>query len=100
MLSILNKIPAILWDGQKQINGEIQIFEDHLQFKLIDFEETTLNFKLEYKDIAQLKYHSIFDIEDQGIEIISTKNLKNVFIVESPIELYSFLNSNKGMDKV
>jgi len=84
-------MPAILWDGQKQINGEIQIFNDHLDFVLADFRDTSLNFRLNFKDVINVKYHSIFDLMDKGV-IISLKNCgENIFIVEDPIELVSIL---------
>lgn len=78
---------AILWDGYKQIKGELIIQKKRLQFKLADFSETDLDFDLAYQEIKEINYYKLYKISNEGLEIISEQEKRNVFIVEQPQKL-------------
>ena len=78
------EVNAILWDGFKKIHGELEIGDRDLRFHFLDFSDTDLQFDLSYTSIEQINIHSVFDLEQIGIEIISSKKKKNVFIVDNP----------------
>lgn len=75
---------AILWDGNKQLKGEITFKEDHLDFSLKDFTLTNLNFRVGYDDIVEVNHHKVYNIVKGGIEIVCKDGRKNVFVVEDP----------------
>lgn len=78
---------AILWDGNKQINGELFIQKKRLRFKLADFSETDLDFDLAYQEIKEICYYKLYNVSNEGLEIISEQEKRNVFIVEQPQKL-------------
>ena len=78
---------AILWDGQKQLKGKLTFDEKELKFNLVDFPNTDLDFDVRYSNIKEVNYHSVFDLVNKGIEIVTVAHKSNVFIVEDPIEV-------------
>jgi len=78
---------AILWDGHKQIKGELILEKKRIKFRLADFSETDLDFDLAYQEIKQLSYHSLYELSTNGLRIESKNKKSNIFIVERPQEL-------------
>lgn len=75
---------AILWDGHKQIKGELILEKKRIKFSLLDFSETDLDFNLAYGEIKSVKYYKLYDNTDNGLRITSDQGTSNVFIVEEP----------------
>ena len=75
---------AILWDGQKQIKGELILEKKRIKFRLVDFSETDLDFDLGYQEIRDVSYHRLYNQSNFGLEIISELSRKNIFIVDEP----------------
>ena len=73
---------AILWDGNKQIKGELELKEQSLHFVFHDFSETNLLMNIDLCDIKSLRVVKIFDLAPNGLEIKSRGNKKNVFVVD------------------
>ena len=88
---------AILWDGQKQINGELILEKSRIKFRLADFCDTDLVFDLAYGEIARVAYHKLYQLQLSGLEIISKNNRRNVFVVAKPSELKSALQVRCGL---
>jgi len=80
-------IKAILWDGKKQINGQLHIEKYRIIFQLQDFAETDLDLDIAYRDIEKVEYHQLYNLTTQGLEINTKSHKKNIFIVEEPIEV-------------
>lgn len=78
---------AILWDGQKQIKGELILEKKRIKFRLVDFSETDLDFDLGYQEIRDVSYHRLYNQSNFGLEIISELSRKNIFIVDEPEKL-------------
>ncbi len=78
---------AILWDGQKQIKGELVLEKKRIRFSMLDFSETDLDFDLGYQEISDVSFYKLYNQSAFGLEIISEMNRKNVFIVENPNKL-------------
>ncbi len=78
---------AILWDGQKQIKGELVLEKKRIRFSMLDFSETDLDFDLGYQEISGVSFYRLYNQSAFGLEIISEMNRKNVFIVENPNKL-------------
>ncbi len=88
---------AILWDGQKQIKGELIIDKKRLKFKLSDFSETDLDFDLAYQEIKEVQYYKLYKVSNVGLEIISDNEKRNVFIVEQPREVKKAIEIRIGL---
>lgn len=84
---------AVLWDGNKQLNGKLILNEDGILFKLLDFEETNLNLKIAFTEIHDIKHYNVYDLAIGGVEIILKSGKKNVFIVDNTIHLKNKLDS-------
>lgn len=72
---------AILWDGNKQLNGQIELKETHLAFTMSDFAQTNLNFEIAYADIAKINHSKVYNIARGGVEIMCRDGRRNVFVV-------------------
>ena len=84
---------ATLWDGNKQLNGELELKDKGIQFKMNDFSQTNLNLDLVYESIQAVKLHRVFSIDLGAVEIITTNDEHNVFVVEDPIGLKDSINN-------
>lgn len=73
---------AYLWDGIKQISGNLNITDTHLQFILEDFKDSNLNLIISRANIQYVNKYRIFGILDQAIEVISKDGTKDIFVVE------------------
>lgn len=90
---------AVLWDGNKKLMGELIFGTTSLQFRMADFNRTDLNFDLPFSDIKEVKYHKLYALTTQGIEILSHNNT-NVFIVADPQNLMQKIESFQGVKKI
>ena len=75
---------AILWDGHKQIKGQLILEKKRIKFKLADFSDTDLDFDLAYEEIKRVCYHKLYDLAQCGLMIFSKNDKTNIFIVEEP----------------
>lgn len=87
MPSTLVNMKAILWDGNKQLHGELILGKKRIRFELADFKDTDLDFDLTYGQIKDITYQSIFDSAQLSIKITSCFDRSNVFVVDDPMEL-------------
>ena len=73
---------AILWDGNKKINGELNLEKKRIQFRLSDFGKTDLDFDLAYKEIKKVssKYLLVSRVcVKTGVESLSS-SVESVFL--------------------
>lgn len=89
------KVPAILWDGVKKINGSLYVNELSVDYQLDDFSDTNLEFSLKYEDIKEVNYHELYNLQTTGIEIISRSGRRNVFVVSNVQQLKSEILKRK-----
>ncbi len=85
------KLHAILWDGFSKIQGELELENERLTFHLHDFAKTDLVFDLEYDEIKAVNLHSVFDLQQVGLEVVSRKDKVNIFIAEEPRRIRELL---------
>ena len=62
--NILHKVPAILWDGVKKLNGELLVSENEIKFRMTDFTNSSLSLSILIDQVLEVKYESIYDLED------------------------------------
>ena len=77
---------AQLWNGEKQIAGELVINDVELKFTLSDFKNTNLVLNIPKNEIKHIHRHRIYGICDHAIEVLSTDGRKNVFVVEGTLD--------------
>lgn len=90
---------AILWDGNKKINGHLKLSETRIHFVLDDFKSTNLQFNLSYNQIEKINYHKMFNKDIRGLEIISKDGDSNVFVIDQPIEIKNKIDSKISKNK-
>lgn len=73
---------AILWDGSKQLKGELEIKEHHIQFVFHDFSKTNISLEIPFDTIENIQYIKIYGIKPKAISIHSKQGNTNVFVVE------------------
>ena len=91
---------AILWDGFKQIKGELILEKKRIKFRLADFSETDLDFDLAYGEIDIVKYHNLYQISTSGLMIMSKNKTSNIFIVEEPKKVKDAIELRCDLSKV
>jgi len=84
---------AILWDGNKQLNGDLEFKKNLISFRLTDFQNTNLDFDVEYADIQEVKYCNVFNLVNKGIEIVTKAQTKNIFILDNPKRAKSLIDN-------
>jgi hypothetical protein len=74
---------ATLWDGVKQIHGELEFETDKLVFELEDFKQSSLSLEIHYTAIIDLSFKKIYNIEGAGLQITSSEGKQDLFVVEN-----------------
>ena len=78
---------AVLWDGQKQIQGKLEFKHDKLEFLCSDFAQTDLRLAINYSSIIKVNHHRLYQLALGGVEILSGHDKSNVFVVDDPKEV-------------
>ena len=89
---------AILWDGVKQISGELQFGDKSLEFVLYDFSHTDLHLSIAYDLIINIRHQQVFGLSDGGLEITSKNGKRSVFVVEDVEGVKGEIEGRKGGD--
>lgn len=72
---------AILWDGARQLKGNLEFKENSLSFKMYDFKDTDLNLVFLPGQIKELNYLKVFDVENVGLEIVTQQEKRCDLVV-------------------
>lgn len=75
---------AVLWDGYKQIKGELEMDDEFLHFRMIDFEDTDLQLDIPLAHISKVVPKRVFGIDRKALAIHSDQGKVNVFVVDEP----------------
>lgn len=91
---------ATLWDGKKRLEGRLTLGVDSLSFEIDDFEKSKLKLSINYAQIDHVKYHKLFDIEVNGLELTYEGAKQSVFVVERAEELMAVLRKLSPSEKI
>ncbi len=91
---------ATLWDGNKQLEGDLDFKESSISFRLIDFELTNLNFELAYSSIVKVRLYNIYKLSVGGVEIESSDGRRNVFVVDHAEDLKKKVHSKMKLRSI
>ena len=73
---------ATLWDGSKQLHGQLSLLEDRLLFSLTNFSQSNLNLNIPYNQIDKVSLYRVYKLAIQGLEIITKDGKQNIFVTE------------------
>lgn len=73
---------AVLWDGIKQLSGNLAFGQITLDFIFDDFTKTNLRFNIDYTNIEKIEFVRIYGIAEGGVAIFSKDGRKDVFVVD------------------
>jgi hypothetical protein len=84
---------AILWDGCKQIEGELNFQPEVLVFEFEDFKNSSIEFNIKYANIADVSYKKLYNIASAGLQIKTTEGKEDVFILSDTMEIFNLLKT-------
>lgn len=73
---------ATLWDGTKQLHGKLELNQYSLKFAMVDFPNSSLNLEIQYSEIKNIRLYLVYNIELQGLEILTKDGGQNIFIAQ------------------
>jgi len=73
---------ATLWDGTKQLHGQLSLLEDGLFFSFTNFSQSNLNLNIPYKKIEKVSFYRVYALAIKGLEILTLDGKQNIFITE------------------
>ena len=94
-ISILNS-HAYLWDGTKQLSGNLRLCPSQLVFYFDDFQQTHLNLIIPLSEIEYVKVFLIFDIAGNGLKVESKNGKVDLFVLEDCERFCRILKVNLG----
>lgn len=80
-ISILNS-HGYLWDGTKQLSGNLKLCPSQLVFEFDDFHQTHMNLMIELSEIEFVKVFLIYNIALHGLKIKSKDGKIDLFVLE------------------
>ncbi len=84
---------AVLWDGYKQIKGELEIHDEFLHFRMIDFEDTDLHLEIPLAQISRVAPKKVFGLDRKALAVYSYQGKVNVFVVDEPEDTRQWIES-------
>lgn len=79
------KTPAFLYDGNKQLAGELSVTEEGIRFYFSDFNKSHLNLHIALSDIERLEIFQLYNLTTNGLKIISNNGREDLFILREPL---------------
>jgi len=73
---------ATLWDGSKQLHGELELLENGLFFSFTNFSKSNLNLDISYENIESVRLYRVYKLSLEGLEIITKDGRQNIFVTE------------------
>ncbi|MCB0622223.1 MAG: hypothetical protein KDC43_10235 [Saprospiraceae bacterium] len=82
MEPIVYTTPAILWDGAKQLPGQLVLRETELHFHPDTFQKSHLSLIIRLREIDLLEEYLVFDLARNGLRIGSRGQKADLFVME------------------
>ena len=78
----LHTYPAHLWDGDRQLPGILELWQQQLVFRFANFRDSHLNLLIHFCDIQGVEEFLIYDIARNGLRIIGKDGKTDLFVLE------------------
>lgn len=79
--SILS-VSANIWDGSRQLSGNLELWEKQVIFKFADFKFSHLNLYIPLKDIENAEEFLVFNLAKNGLRIENKDGKYDMFVLE------------------
>lgn len=76
--------PAFLWDGHRQLPGQLELREDRVIFLFDDFRGSHLTLAIPVGEIALVEEFLLFDIARHGLRIEGRTGKVDCFVLDEP----------------
>ena len=86
------RFDAFLWDGIKRLEGEIKVFEQHLDFEFKDFSSSHLKLQIPFEGIEKIEDFKIFGLAKNGVKILSKDGKEDCFVLNQSDRFKKLLN--------
>lgn len=77
------KVPAFVWDGNKQLPGELELYTNVVHFHFKDFSKSKIELNIPTGKIKEVEEFLLFDLDRKGLRIKSNSNSEDLFISEN-----------------
>lgn len=75
-------VPALLWDGSRQLSGILELWETLIFFRLDDFKNSHLQLSIPLTELDIVEEYMVFDLAKNGLRIQSKKGRYDLFVLE------------------
>lgn len=76
--------PAWLWNGRRQLSGQLRLFAGYLQFEQEEFPDSHLALEIPLVEIESMEEFLIFDLARHGLLIRSRSGRQDFFVMKDP----------------
>jgi hypothetical protein len=80
-ISILS-FPALLWDGEKQLSGRLELWKNTVIFHLSAFKASHLSLVIPLAAIEKVEEYLVFDLARNGLRIQNKNGKYDLFVPE------------------
>ena len=87
---------AWIWNGHKQLPGQIQLWPDRLFFALQDFPDSHLNLEIFLSEVVEIESFLVFAISRLGLMVRTADGKTSRFILKNPEEVRRVMNELKS----
>jgi len=78
---------SYLWDGYKQLSGQLQINQKELTFVFDYFQKSSMSLHIPLTKIDKVELFRIYNIADKGLRVRTKSGEVNQFILENPLDI-------------
>lgn len=84
MSALTFSTPAFLWDGQQQLPGTLELWEQQVIFRFDGFQKSHLNLVIPIREILRVQEFLVFDISRNGLRIENKEGKADCFVLDEP----------------
>lgn len=75
-------VPALLWDGSRQLSGVLELWETLVFFRLDDFKNSHLQLGILLSELDFVEEYMVFDLAKNGLRIQSKDGRFDLFVLD------------------
>ncbi len=80
---LIISVPAYLWDGAKQLSGELELYKNIVHFQFKDFTKSKIELTIPIEKINKVEEFLLFDLDRKGLKIKSNGDAEDLFISQN-----------------
>lgn len=78
---------SYLWDGNKQLSGQLHINNKELSFEFDNFQNSSMSLHIPISKIEKVEIFALYNIAPNGLKIHTKTGEVNSFVMENPIKV-------------